>query len=140
MTEPRASGSNNLNKRVKIVLGKGQHLCPINPSTPRVNLGRPYSTEVLYLGLLVVKPIVPLRLSRSSFKVSYGFYEETRTSLVQKAIRVIYSEGYVDVIEEDLKEMYPIFKWTNHLETIWVILLLLQKARMDEGATRAIMD
>lgn len=56
------------------------------------------------------------------------------------ANRVIYREGDVDVIEEDLKEMYPIFKWANHLETIWVVLLLLQKARLDGEATRAIMD
>ncbi|KAL5248900.1 hypothetical protein ACHWQZ_G017927 [Mnemiopsis leidyi] len=54
--------------------------------------------------------------------------------------RVIYREGDVDVIEEDLKEIYPIFKWANHLETIWVILLLLQKAQLDGEATRAVMD
>lgn len=96
-------------------------------------------------------PIVPLRLSRTSLNVSHGFYEETRTSLYFFQMsrndrsqpitnRVIYREGDVDVIEEDLKEIYPIFKWANHLETIWVILLLLQKAQLDGEATRAVMD
>jgi len=57
-----------------------------------------------------------------------------------KGDRVIYSEDDVNIIEEDLKEMYPIFKWADHLKTIWVIVLLLQKARIDEGTTKAIMD
>ena len=99
-----------------------------------MNLRRSYSIHLLYLSeslTVFTRRLVPH---------SYIFQMQRRERSKSIGNRVIYHESDVDVIEEDLEEVYPIFKWASQLEMIWVLLLLLKRARMDQSSIIAIME
>ena len=53
---------------------------------------------------------------------------------------IIKEEGDVLIIEEDVANEYPIFKWDNRLKRLWVLLLIIKLTQIERDSIKTIMD
>lgn len=64
--------------------------------------------------------------------------QATRSSPVENPI--ISEDEEVSVIEEDIPQLFPIFKWEFKLKMMWVILVIVEKAQLTRQKVNNIID